>query len=150
MHKVREAVVRYKYHNVRLETINNPSFALKFFQKRLSGATKESMHVVYMNGNLEVVAFEDVGLGCFNHCSIEAKSIVRTALLVGGESILLLHNHPSGNLVPSPEDCEATKGISRCCEVFGIPVIDHLIIFENEYLSMKERGYLDGQISKQG
>ncbi len=148
MVRVKEAVVRYKYHGARMEKIPDPSFAFKFFQKRLSGATKESMHVVYMNGNLEVVAFEDVGLGCFNHCSVEAKSIVRTALLVGGESILLLHNHPSGNLVPSPEDCEATKCICNCCKVFGIQVIDHLIIFENEYLSMKERGYLDGEAGK--
>jgi len=144
MYKVKEAVVRYKYHSARMETIPDPSFALKFFQRRLSGATKESMHVVYMNGNLEVVAFEDVGLGCFNHCSVEAKSIVRTALLVGGESILLLHNHPSGNLIPSPEDRKVTKRIARCCKIFQIPVIDHMIIFENEYLSMKERGYLDG------
>lgn len=67
---------------------------------------------------------------------------MKNAVLSNAASVLLAYNHPNGDPTPSPEDIEVTKRLMQAGEILGIEVIDHLIVGEGEFVSLKEKGYL--------
>lgn len=140
--KVREAIVRYKKGNGVIETIHNPEEVWKFFVKKVKGETREVFYCLYLSQSNGALCFEQVSVGTSTAALIDLKGIVRTALLVGTESLIFVHNHPSGNCEPSDDDKKMTKKLVAACDLFGIQVLDHLIITDESFLSMKERGDL--------
>ena len=70
------------------------------------------------------------------------REIFQKALLANAVSIILLHNHPSGNLKPSVQDIESTKRAVEAGRLIGVEVLDHLIIGDKSYVSLKEKGYM--------
>ena len=138
--RVREAVVRYKAGGVVSETISNPSGVYEFFSQKVRGETRENFYGLYMNGRNGMVCFELVAIGGATAAVVDVKSIVRTALLVGAEKLILVHNHPSGNPTPSVEDKAMTQRVSAACKLFNIEVLDHIVIGDGKYSSLKEMG----------
>ena len=67
---------------------------------------------------------------------------IKEALRRSAASIICIHNHPSGDPSPSREDIEVTKRLNECGKILGIDLLDHLIIGENKFVSLKEKGYL--------
>lgn len=66
---------------------------------------------------------------------------MKTAILSNSASILICHNHPSGQPEPSPEDIEVTKRLAEAGRIMGIELIDHLIVGDGRYVSLKDKGY---------
>ena len=89
---------------------------------------KESMVVVFLNTKNRVIDYEQVTVGTINSSVIHPREIFRNAILNKAVSVLLCHNHPSGELTPSDEDLAATKALKEAGEMPGIPVVDHIII----------------------
>ena len=89
---------------------------------------KESMVVVFLNTKNRVIDYEQVSVGTINSSVIHPREIFRNAILNKAVSVLLCHNHPSGELTPSDEDLAATKALKEAGEMLGIPVVDHIII----------------------
>ena len=89
---------------------------------------KESMVVVFLNTKNRVIDYEQVSVGTINNSVIHPREIFRNAILNKAVSVLLCHNHPSGELTPSDEDLAATKALKEAGEMLGIPVVDHIII----------------------
>lgn len=89
---------------------------------------KESMLVVFLNTKNRVIDYEQVSVGTINSSVIHPREIFRNAILNKAVSVLLCHNHPSGELTPSDEDLAATKALKEAGEMLGIPVVDHIII----------------------
>ena len=75
-------------------------------------------------------------------CESTPREVFKVAILSNAYSILLAHNHPSGDTTPSQEDLNITKRIKSASEIMGIPILDHLIIGSNGYYSFKENGEL--------
>ena len=140
--RVREAVVRYKARGVVSETISTPLGVYEFFSRKARGETRENFYGLYMNVHNGVVCFEVVAIGGAMAAVVDVKSIVRTALLVGAEKLILVHNHPSGNPTPSVEDKAMTQRVSAACKLFNIEVVDHIVIGDGKYSSLKEMGML--------
>lgn len=80
--------------------------------------------------------------GTVNASLVSPREIFVEALKYGAVSIALVHNHPSGDPTPSKEDILITKRIKEVADLVGIPLIDHIIIGDNKYISMKVRGIL--------
>ena len=80
--------------------------------------------------------------GTVNASIMSAREIFLTAIQSKAVSILLLHNHPSGDPTPSVSDIQITKKIAEASKLMDIPLIDHIIIGDNRYISFKEKGYL--------
>jgi DNA repair protein RadC len=142
MIRVREAVVRYKARGVVSETISNPLGVYEFFSQKVRGETRETFYCLYMDGRNGMVCFELVAIGGSMAAVVDVKSIVRTALLVGAERLILVHNHPSGDPTPSMEDKAMTNKILAACNIFNIEVLDHIVIGDGKYSSLKEMGDL--------
>jgi DNA repair protein RadC len=140
--KVREAVVRYKKVNDVIETVTSPEDVWKFFSKRVKGETREVFYCLYLSQRNGILCFEQVSIGISTGTVIDIKGIVRTAVLVGAETLIFIHNHPSGDPEPSQGDLDATKKLVEACRIFDLEVLDHIIVGDKGFSSLKGMGEL--------
>jgi DNA repair protein RadC len=116
--------------------------AFSLMSGRLLDLPHEEFWVVYLNRNCRVIKEENISRGGIAGTVVDVKLIMKSALECTASSIILFHNHPSGNHNPSPEDIKITKRIAEAARLFEISVFDHLIIYENKYTSFADEGYL--------
>jgi DNA repair protein RadC len=135
--KVREAVVRYKKSSGVIEKITSSEDVWKFFSKRVKGETREVFYCLYLSQRNGILCFEQVCIGISIGTLIDIKGIVRTALLVGAETLIFIHNHPSGDPEPSQGDIDATKKLVEACKIFDLDILDHIIVGDGSYSSLK-------------
>jgi DNA repair protein RadC len=136
-YKMREAVVRYKRANGVIESVNSSKDVWKFFSKRVKGETREVFYCLYLSQRNGVLCFEQVSVGISTGTLIDIKEIVRTALLVGAERLIFVHNHPSGDPEPSKQDRKITKSFVKACQIFNLQVLDHIIVGDKGFSSLK-------------
>jgi DNA repair protein RadC len=97
---------------------------------------------LYLNTKNQVLHKQTIFIGSLNASIVHPREVFREALKRSAASIICLHNHPSGDPAPSREDIEVTKRLVECGKMIGIDVLDHVIIGENKFVSLKEKGYL--------
>ena len=141
-YKMREAVVRYKKSSGVIEKITSSEDVWKFFSKRVKGETREIFYFLYLSQRNGVLCFEQVSIGISIGTLIDMKGIVRTAILVGGETVIFVHFHPSGDSEPSRGDINITKRLIKACRIFDLEVLDHIIIGDGSFSSLKGMGKL--------
>ena len=107
----------------------------KLFMEELRFEKREVVKILILNTKNKVLRIQDVSLGGTNSAIVEPKDILAEPIKMGANKIILLHNHPSGNATPSKEDFEVTKRIKLCAEMFGIKLLDHIVIGDGEYRS---------------
>ncbi len=108
----------------------------------LALASKEMIKALYCNSRAEVIHTEVLALGGLNIALLQPKEIFFPLRWQPIDSIVLCHNHPSGNLEPSGEDLVFTRRIQAACELMGLNLRDHLIVAREGYLSLREQGVL--------
>lgn len=109
---------------------------------------KESMLVAFLNSKNRVIDYEQVSIGTINSSVVHPREVFRNAILNKAVSVLLCHNHPSGDLSPSPEDLAVTRALKEAGEMLGIPVVDHIIVTglnRQEVYSFRAAGVLEAQ-----
>lgn len=141
-YKVREAFVRYRKVNDVIETVTSPEDVCKFFSKRVKGETREIFYCLFLSQRNGVLCFEEVSVGISTGTIIDVKGIVRAAILVGAETLIFIHNHPSGDPEPSQGDKDVTKKLIKACQIFDLEVLDHIIIGDGGFSSLKGMGEL--------
>lgn len=94
---------------------------------------KENFVVIALNANNEVISIRTVSVGTINASLVHSREVFRFAILENANSIILSHNHPSGNLQPSNEDISTTRKLKQSAEIIGIPILDHIIIGDGYY-----------------
>ena len=102
----------------------------------------EEFHVLFLNHKLQLIASECQQKGTINHTPVYPREVVRRALELGASSIILVHNHPSGDVSPSKADIDVTKQIVEAARALGVAVHDHLIISEKKHFSFKDGGLI--------
>jgi DNA repair protein RadC len=103
----------------------------------------ESMKVMLLNRASRVLGIADLSTGGTNGCLVDVKVVFQYAIKANASSIILAHNHPSGNLKPSQADINITKKLSDAANVLDIQVLDHLILSpEEKYYSIADEGYI--------
>jgi DNA repair protein RadC len=108
----------------------------------LSSNVQEEIHAIYLDAKNRVVGYYQVAKGSINHAHIKAADVLRPALLTNATSFILVHNHPSGDPEPSREDRLITDAIKKAAELFGITLLDHIVIGDGRFKSLAEEGYL--------
>jgi DNA repair protein RadC len=103
--------------------------------------TEESAMIILNRAN-EIIGYSKISSGGTAGTVVDAKVIFTKALLAGGHSIILAHNHPSGNLEPSEQDIKLTKQLVKAGDVLDIRVLDHLILTDKGYYSMSDKGLI--------
>ena len=102
----------------------------------------EEFHVLFLDNKLQLIADERQQKGTVNHTPVYPREVVKRALELGASSLILAHNHPSGDVNPSKEDVEITKLIIAAAKPLGIEVHDHLIIGAKKHFSFKSKGVI--------
>ena len=133
-----------KERNAYYETavITNPGIIADIFSSFLEGADREHFVVACLNNKNKVNALHTVSIGSINTAIVHPREVFKLAILANAASIIVGHNHPSGDTKPSQEDLDTTKRLVEAGEVLGIPVLDHIIVGDHTFLSLKERGLL--------
>ena len=105
---------------------------------------KEHFWAVGLTNAHHIKYVELVSLGTLNQSLVHPREVFRMAIAEGVGAVLFGHNHPSGQVEPSPEDCQITRRLAECGELLGIKVLDHVVIgrTSEEYMSMAQRGIL--------
>lgn len=116
--------------------------AFDLMKEHLMDLAHEEFWIAYLNRNNRVVKKEQVGKGGIHSTGTDVRLIVKSALDCLCTSIILFHNHPSGNAKPSNEDFKLTKKIKEAANVFDIEVSDHIIFYEHTYTSLSDEGQM--------
>ena len=119
--------------------VADPAVAAKHLMPELAWSDKEKFAVVLMDVKHTIIATEIISVGTSTECCADPKEVFRTALRYGANRILVAHNHPSGNLEQSPEDVQLTRRLLQCASLMGCPMLDHLIIGNGDFASLRER-----------
>ena len=105
----------------------------------LRDENKEKFFVVCLNSANKIIKYEIISVGNLNSSVVHAREIFKVAIENNSASIILVHNHPSGNPEPSNEDISITKKIVESGKIMDIPVFDHIIIAVNTFTSFVEK-----------
>lgn len=124
------------------DKIGSPADVFKLVEPELRYAKREHFICLFLNTKNVVIAKELIAIGNLNSCLVHPREVFRLAIKRCSASILCVHNHPSGNPEPSPEDVEITKRLLAAGSIIGIDVLDHVIIGRQCYVSLTERGYM--------
>ena len=119
--------------------ITSPQDIADIFIPLLRDELKERFILICLNSANKIIKFETISVGSLNASVVHAREIFKAAIENSSASVILLHNHPSGNPEPSHEDIEITKKLIEAGKILEIPVFDHLIIAGNTYTSFVER-----------
>ncbi len=106
------------------------------------GADREILSVLCLDAQNQPTCFNVASIGALNTTRTRPAEILKAAILSNALGLVLIHNHPSGELEPSPEDIEFTRAMQRACELIGIELYDHLIVTDDGFTSFRERGLL--------
>lgn len=109
---------------------------------RLHEESEEYLYMVCMNTKNRIIGVFELSHGNVNSSIFGVREIFQKALLANAVSIIVMHNHPSGDPTPSREDIEVTKRMVEAGKIIGVQVLDHLIIGDSSYTSLKEKGYV--------
>ena len=119
--------------------ITSPQDVAEIFIPLLADEVKENFIVVCLNSSNKIIKYEKISVGNLNSSVVHPREIFKTAIENNSASIILMHNHPSGNPEPSQTDISVTKRIAEAGKIMDIPVFDHIIIAGSTFLSFVER-----------
>lgn len=119
--------------------VTSPKDIAEFFIPILRDELKEKFIVVSLNSANKVTKYETISVGSLNSSIVHPREIFKFAIENSSASIILIHNHPSGNLEPSQEDILITKKLVDAGTILNISVLDHIIIAGNSFTSLVER-----------
>lgn len=122
--------------------IRSPEDAATYLMPDMSNLNQEHFVVLFLNVKNEVLHSRTIFIGSLNSSIVHPREVFREAVKRSAASIICAHNHPSGNPSPSPEDIEVTKRLSEAGKIVGIDLLDHIIIGDHKFLSLKEGDFI--------
>lgn len=117
--------------------IKNPKDAFKLVRKNFYAKKKEELHLISLDSRQRVIAEDLISIGTVNETVVHPREVYGQAFLRNAVSIILVHNHPSQDTTPSAEDILLTEKIAKAGGVLELPLIDHIIVSNKEYTSLK-------------
>jgi DNA repair protein RadC len=120
--------------------VKNPADGASLLFPRLSHLEQEELHVILLDTRNRVLDIQAIYKGSLNSSMIRIGEIFRPAIEAPAAAVIIAHNHPSGQADPSPEDVTVTKKIVEAGKLLDIEVLDHLVIGNGHFVSLKERG----------
>jgi DNA repair protein RadC len=125
-----------------VERISRPREVYDAVLPYYKGADREILSVLCLDAQNQPNSFNIASIGALNTTRTRPADILKAAILSNALGLILIHNHPSGELDPSPEDLEFTRAVQRACELVGVDLYDHVIVTDDGFTSLRERGLL--------
>ncbi|MGI5838166.1 MAG: RadC family protein [bacterium] len=124
----------------RRSAVSTPAQASSLVMNEMRFLDREHFRIIILNTKNMVLGVELVSVGSLNSTVVHPREVFKTPLKRSAAAVILVHNHPSGDPTPSQEDIDLTCRLVEAGKVLGINVLDHLIIGDGSYISLKERG----------
>ncbi len=122
--------------------IKSPDDVKNMVMEEMRYFDREYFRVLYLDRKNGLITMENISIGGLHSSIVHPREVFKTAVKKSAASIILVHNHPSGDPSPSPEDIEITKRLKDAGELMGIKLIDHIIIGDNCYASFKAKNLI--------
>lgn len=132
--------INNEYSTIINQKMNTPEIIFKHYDHLLKDKKQEHFYVVYLDNQKKLIEEKLLFMGTINRSLIHPQNIFKEAYLLDATAIICVHNHPSGNVTPSNEDIKITKQLVEIGHLFGIKLLDHIIIGNNKYYSFFESG----------
>lgn len=120
--------------------VHSPSDAAELVRYEMSALQQEHLRVILLDTRNQVIGVENVYIGSLNMAAARVGELFRAAIQRSAASIILVHNHPSGDPTPSPEDVAFTRSVIQAGRLLDIECLDHVVIGGMRFVSLKERG----------
>ncbi|RSL32272.1 JAB domain-containing protein [Salibacterium salarium] len=132
----------YTYQEGEKYVIRSPEDVSSYVMEDMRFLTQEHFVILCLNTKNQVIHRQTLFIGSLNSSIVHPRELFKEALRRSAASVICLHNHPSGDPAPSNEDIEVTKRLIECGHLLGIEVLDHIIIGDRKFSSLKEKGYI--------
>lgn len=134
---VKESSMLYKE-----RVIRSPEDGYRLMKHFLEELDREAFIVISLDTKNQPVSINICHVGSLNASIVHPREVMKSAILSNAASIMVGHNHPSGNSSPSREDIEVTKRLAEAGKIVGIELLDHIIVGDDNFVSLKEKGYI--------
>ena len=133
--------------NRELDTLNNiilnkTSLVFDYYKDKLNNINQEHFYCIYLDNLKRVIKDKLLFIGTINYSVVHPREVFKNAYLLSASSIILVHNHPTGNVIPSKQGIDITNNLISVGKILGIKVVDHVIIGKNNYYSFLENDNL--------
>jgi DNA repair protein RadC len=108
----------------------------------LMGQKREHFLAMLLDTRNKLIKEVEISVGCLDTNIVHPREVYKEAITASAASVIFAHNHPSGDCTPSTDDIELTKRLAKAGDIFGIDVLDHIIVSDSGYLSLKEKGLM--------
>lgn len=122
--------------------INEPQDVADYLMEKLRYLKQEHFVALLLNTKNQIIHEQSIFIGSLNMSIVHPRDLLREAIKHSAASIVIAHNHPSGDPTPSLEDIKTTKRLLYCCDLMGIDLLDHIIIGDGEFISLFEDDYI--------
>lgn len=122
--------------------IEEPQTLASWLNMQIGFCSQEHFLVIFLNTKNEILSYRTLFIGSLNASIVHPREIFKEAIQSGCAKIICAHNHPTGDTQPSDQDIAVTRCIKETGEIIGIPLLDHIIVGRNHYLSLRERQLL--------
>ncbi len=122
--------------------VSSPKDVSNYMMRQMKGLKKEYFKLIMLNTKNIIISVKDISIGNLNSSIVHPREVFIEAIKLSSASVILCHNHPSGDPTPSKEDILITKRLKECGTLLGIEVLDHIIIGNEAYISLKEKGII--------
>ena len=120
--------------------IRSPVDVFNLLSVEMGLFVQEHLRALLLNTKNEVVAIREIYKGTVNSAAVRAAEVIRPAIRENCPNIIIVHNHPSGDPTPSPEDVRVTRELRACASMMDITLLDHIVIGRGRYVSLKQDG----------
>lgn len=117
--------------------LNQYQKVVKYCTDSMGHETTEQLRILYLNKKNMLLADEIQHRGTVDHTPFYPREIIKMAIEMGATALIIVHNHPSGDPTPSPQDIDMTRNLAKACSIMNITLHDHLIIARDSHVSMK-------------
>jgi DNA repair protein RadC len=125
-----------------LDRFTSPRQVFDYFHHEFRDSRKEYFLVLLLDGKNRIIRRVQISEGSLNQSIVHPREVFNPAVKESAAALILVHNHPTGDPAPSPEDIAITRRLKEAGDLMGIKVLDHIIVGDGEYLSFVERGLL--------
>lgn len=123
--------------------INGPDDVARLLMSEMRYLDREHFKALILNTKNQVLKVADVSVGSLNTSVVHPRELFKAVISHSGASVIIVHNHPSGDATPSADDIAITKRLARGAEILGIQLLDHMILGDGCYVSLKDKGVFD-------
>ncbi|SEM56407.1 DNA repair protein RadC [Ligilactobacillus sp. WC1T17] len=109
-----------------------------YMSDKYGGYKQEVLVGVFLDTKNQLIAQKELFLGTLNSATVHPREVFKFAVKFSSSKVMIVHNHPSGDVTPSKNDLNLTKRLAKCGEILGIPLLDHIIVSSQGYLSFRE------------